>query len=104
MIIIKEPLEFEWDDANQDKNWIKHEVSMTEAEEVFLDRNKQEYPDPGHSGKEERKVIVGETKHGRLLFIVFTIRNSKVRVISVRDLRKRKERDLYEKAPSVTQI
>jgi len=33
------------------------------------------------------------------LSIVYTIRNKQVRVISARDLNKRREADLYEKAP-----
>ncbi len=42
---------------------------------------------------------MGKTKQGRLLFVVYTIRNKKIRVISARDLNKKREIDLYEKAP-----
>jgi len=91
-------VKFEWDKGNQEKNQNKHKVSITEAEEVFFDNDKQEYPDPIHSKKEIRKIVVGSTKGGRLLFLVYTIRNKKIRIISARDLNKRKEEDLYEKA------
>jgi len=94
----KQVIKFEWDEGNKEKNKNKHMVSATEAEEVFFDNNKQEYPDPTHSKKEIRKIVVGSTRRGRLLFVVYTIRNNKVRIISVRDLKKRKEEDLYEKA------
>jgi uncharacterized DUF497 family protein len=29
---------FQWDEGNADKNWIKHKVSRTEAEQVFFNR------------------------------------------------------------------
>lgn len=99
MTLLPEPLNFDWDVANQEKNWISHSVTMKEIEDVFFDQYSQVYPDPAHSHTETRKVIVGSTNGGRELFIVFTIRNEKVRVISARDLNKRKERDLYEKTP-----
>jgi len=39
---------------------------------------------------------MGKTKQGRLLFVVFTIRRKKIRIISARDTN-RKEELLYEK-------
>jgi len=99
MIFIKEPIEFEWDQGNEEKNWEKHKVNIKETEEIFFDKDKQEYPDPEHSNKnEERKIVVGATKNKRLLFIVYIIRNGKVRIISARDLNKKKEKELYEEA------
>ena len=93
----KKVFQFEWDKGNTDKNK-KHKVENKEAEEVFFDKNKQEYPDPKHSKKEARKIVVGKTKKGRYLFIVYIVRNKLIRIISARDLNKRKEADLYEKA------
>ena len=29
---------FQWDEANASKNWTRHQVSQTEAEQVFLNR------------------------------------------------------------------
>ena len=40
--------------------------------------------------------MIGKTREGRLLYIAFTERNGKVRVISVRDINK-KEVKFYEK-------
>ena len=40
---------------------------------------------------------LGETDIGRLLFVVFTIRNNLIRVISARDMNRR-ERKVYEKS------
>ena len=99
MIRLPDPIAFEWDEGNRDKNREKHNVSVTEVEEVFFDANKRAYPDPKHSLTEPRSILVGKTKHGRLLFVVYTIRNNRIRVISARGLSKKREVDLYEKAP-----
>jgi uncharacterized DUF497 family protein len=95
VITIKEPHEFEWNKGNKDKNWLKHKVKNEECEEIFFDKKKKILKDVLHSGKEKRFIILGKTKKERLLFVVFTIRNKKVRVISARDVNK-KEVILYE--------
>lgn len=96
MRTVKKVYEFIWDTGNLDKNWPKHKVSNKECEEVFFDENKVTFKDILHSQKEERFRIVGKTKNGRLLFIVFTVRNKKIRIISGRDINKKEVR-LYEK-------
>jgi uncharacterized DUF497 family protein len=95
---LPQPLSFQWDKGNEDKNWKKHRVSREEVEQVFFDQRKQDYPDPKHSQTEVRKLLVGKTKTGRVLLVVYTLREDKVRVISARDLNKAKEGELYEKA------
>jgi uncharacterized DUF497 family protein len=95
MVKVKEPVEFIWDKGNKDKNWVKHKVTNRECEEVFFDEDKKMFKDNLHSRGEERFRIVGKTKKGRLLFVVFTIRKSKVRIISARDTN-RMEVYLYE--------
>jgi hypothetical protein len=99
---IKELLErcegFEWDEGNREKNQSKHGVSTSEAEEVFFDPHNQTYPDPTHSRSESRHILIGKTKNDRLLFIVYVVRNRRIRIISARDLNKRKEAKLYEEA------
>lgn len=45
---------------------------------------------------EERLGLVGPTSDGRLLMVVFTLRNGKIRPISARPAHK-KERVIYEK-------
>lgn len=52
-----------------------------------------------HSKKEPRFFIFGKTDLERKLFIVFILRNSKIRVISARDMN-RKERKIYEELNS----
>lgn len=95
MRVIPEPVEFVWDEGNQDKNWEKHGVASDEAEQVFEDEKSAIYKDLFHSRKEERYIILGKTSGERLLYVVFTIRRGKVRVISARDIN-RKERKMYE--------
>lgn len=88
---------FEWDEGNVLKSWTKHKVNYQESEEVFLDRNLAVLTDAPHSEKEERFIALGKTNRGRLLYVAFTVRGIKIRVISARDIN-RKEKNLYEKA------
>jgi uncharacterized protein len=89
-------IKFIWDKGNKDKNWKKHKATNKESEEVFFDNKKKAFKDHLHFGKEERFRIIGKSKKNRLLFIVFTVRNEKIRIISARDINK-KEVYLYEK-------
>ena len=57
--------------------------------------------DSMHSVGEIRFHAFVKTKSGRKLFTAFTIRSNKVRIISIRDM-KRKERLDYEKLESNT--
>jgi uncharacterized protein len=88
---------FEWDDGNRQKNWEKHQVSSSECEEVFFNLPLLLQNDPRHSQSEPWFYVLGQTNVGRLMFIAFTIRNDKIRVISARDMSE-KERVIYEKA------
>ena len=85
---------FEWDEGNKEKNWKSHQVMSQECEEVFADPNYYYYEDHKHSLSESRFGISGKTFTGRLLRMVFTIRNNKIRIITARDMNK-KERSHY---------
>ena len=52
-----------------------------------------------HSQKEPRYYVLGHTSLDRRLFIAFTMRENKIRVISARDMNK-KERNIYEQTNS----
>jgi len=95
MLATKEPIEFVWDKGNKDKNWLKHKVANQECEEAFFDKKKKTFKDELHSKGEEKFRIIGKARQGRCLFVVFTIRDSKIRIISARDTN-RKEVKLYE--------
>jgi len=85
---------FEWDEGNSLKNWLKHQVSRGECEQVFFNEPIVVNVDIKHSGIEKRWFILGITDSGRLLFVVFTLRENLIRVISARDMNK-KERRIY---------
>ena len=95
MKILNKVIEFDWDKGNIQKN-IRHNVNDRETEEVFFDKKRYIFKDKLHSSNEERFRIIGRTKKERLLFIVFTIRGNKIRIVSARDINK-KEVYLYEK-------
>ena len=86
---------FEWDEGNLFKNWEKHSVSHLEAEQVFFNQPLLVYSDDHHSESENRWYILGKTDAQRPLFVVFTLRGTKIRAISARDMN-RKERKIYE--------
>ncbi len=90
---------FEWDDGNIDKNWIKHQVSNFECEEVFLNIPLLLTDDKKYSLYEKRYYVLGHTNANRWLFIAFMIRTNKIRVISARDMNQKEERK-YAKAYS----
>ena len=85
---------FQWDQRNLEKNWFKHGVSPLECEEIFFNQPLVVSPDVGHSDKEARFYALGRTDGDRYLFVVFTVRGRKLRVISARDMN-RKERKVY---------
>ena len=76
---------FEWDSGNAEKNFILHGVRRQEAEQVILSQPVVA-ADAKHSAREKRFSALGETESGRLLTVVFTIRNGRVRVISARPM------------------
>ena len=85
---------FDWDQNNIEKIWAKHKVSPFECEQVFFNKPLIAQDDIKHSQKEERYYVLGQTDNKRLLFVVFTIRDNLIRVISARDMSK-KERKVY---------
>jgi len=91
---------FEWDEGNKDKNWAKHKVSPLECEQVFLNLPRVVGSDPQHSGVESRYYALGQTDTGRRLFVVFTIRADRIRVISARDMNQKERRIYNEKEDS----
>ena len=98
MTVWKEPIQFQWDAGNREKNWLKHHVTAAECEEAFFDPHKRLLRSALQTEHELRHVLIGRSAAQRLLFVVFTVRGHAVRVISARDVHK-KERALYEKTP-----
>ena len=88
-------LEFEWGEDKARKNLKKHGVSFEEACTVFGDPLALTIHDPLHSEEEDRFITLGESHRQRLLVVVFTDRDEKIRVISAR-VATRRERKNYE--------
>ncbi|MGE5430819.1 MAG: BrnT family toxin [Syntrophomonadaceae bacterium] len=92
---IKNIRQFNWDQGNINKNWEKHRVAWSEAEEVFFNQPLIIEDDKTHSAEtESRYYALGKTTENRKLFIAFTLRNGKIRVISARPMSSR-EREIY---------
>ena len=96
MLIIPDPLMFQWDGGNREKNHLKYKVTNLESDEIFANEPIIIIEDPPHSVSEKRHMAWGRTNSNRKLTVIFTIRNQMVRVISARDMNK-KERKFYEK-------
>jgi len=95
MEIIPEPVQFEWDKGNIDKNLKKHGVTNEEAEEIFIDQKAVLTEDINHAIIEKRYQILGRTESGKILNVLFTIRGKIIRIISAR-FANRKEWKLYD--------
>ena len=92
-----EGTEFEWDEGNAEKNWDRHQVHWWECEQVFFNRPLVVADDEAHSDQEVRSYALGQTDAGRLLFVAYTLRGERIRVISARDMTRREKKE-YERA------
>jgi uncharacterized DUF497 family protein len=88
-------IEFEWDPAKAAANLRKHGVSFEEAVTAFSDPLSVTIPDPMHSEREWRFVLLGRTTASRLVVVAHVDRGARIRVISARPAT-RKERRQYE--------
>jgi uncharacterized DUF497 family protein len=75
---------FEWYPPKAQSNLEKHKVSFEEASTIFGDEKLLELPDREHSEEELRFIGVGRSDRDRPLFVNFTVRSEKVRIISAR--------------------
>lgn len=102
MILLQEPIEFEWDEANREKV-TKHGVMREEIEQAYLAGDRLVLYDKKHSQLEKRHIVIGKNVAGRWIYTVMTVRADKVRVLSARYMHK-KEVELYEKSFKSTKI
>ena len=86
---------FEWDSSKAADNFAKHGVHFDEATTIFDDGLSLTIPDPEHGWHENRFVTIGQSVQGRLLVVVYTERDDRIRLISVRTATPR-ERRIYE--------
>ena len=99
--LLQESTGFDWDESNTTKNWLKHKVTPSECEQVFFNQPLVVQGDLKHSKNEKRFYALGRTDLKRTLFIAFTVRNKLIRVISARDM-SRKKRRVYNDAQKNT--
>lgn len=88
-------IEFEWDPEKAATNLEKHGVSFEEAATVFRDPLSLTFPDPDHSIREDRYIIIGQSIVGLILIVAHTERGQTLRIISARKAT-RNEKAFYE--------
>jgi uncharacterized protein len=76
--------DFEWDDEKAARNVAKHKITFDMARDVFsdpyfIDWQDERFDDFG----EDRFAAVGMVE-GRLLYVAFTLRGKRIRIISAR--------------------
>ncbi|MBI2337905.1 BrnT family toxin [Candidatus Daviesbacteria bacterium] len=86
---------FEWDKGNLE-HIKKHNINYKECEEAFLNKPLIVNEDETHSQKEERFRVYGRTNKNKLLFMIFTVRSNKIRVISARNQNKKERIEFQE--------
>ncbi len=77
-------MQFEWDDGKADANLAKHRVPFEEALTCFYDPQQVAFYDPEHGQNEDRELLIGHSKQGRLLLVSYTLRGRIIRLISAR--------------------
>lgn len=82
-------MQFEWDDEKAEANLDKHGVSFEEALTCFYDPEQIALYDPEHSEDEDRELLIGHSKQGRLLLVSYTLREPILRLISARKATRR---------------
>ena len=90
---------YEWDSTKEAINIKKHGIDFDTAILVFEDDFRLEWYDKAHSGIEDRYNTIGMVHD--VLFVVYTERGEKTRIISARLATKTERRryyDYYKKA------
>ncbi len=89
-------LTFEWDEVKARENLKKHKVPFDEGKTIFNDPFLLTYPDVDSSETEERYVNIGVSAKDRILVLIHTERQGKIRIISCRKATARERRDYEE--------
>jgi len=89
-------MRFEWDPVKAARNRKKHRVDFADAVSVLYDELAVTIPTM--HADEERFATMGQDALGRLLVVVYTWRDDKIRIISARRATGR-ERRQYESEP-----
>jgi uncharacterized DUF497 family protein len=87
---------YEWAAVKAKANVQKHGVSFDDAATVFIDPLALTFPDPYHSGEEEREITIGYTAGHQVVFVSHCRRGDRVRIISARKATRRERRQYEE--------
>jgi hypothetical protein len=96
-------LKFEWDQAKAESNFKAHGVSFELAKRVFDDAFALDRIDDRDVYGEERFVIIGMAEAQVLLFVAYTERQGRIRLISARKPTKY-EQDFYFQQNASTDV
>ena len=88
-------MEFEWDENKNQSNRQKHDISFEEASEIFRDPM-YEIVDTRQDYGEVRYIGIGRNNQMVVLTVVFTERESRIRIISARQANKNERKLYYE--------
>ena len=75
--------EFEWDDIKAASNWLDHGITFETARAAFDDALSVDREDTRHGDTEERFALLGMVDN-QLLFVSYTLRGGRIRIISAR--------------------
>ena len=87
-------MEIEWDNNKAASNLIKHKIDFEDAKNIFLDPNRLEREDK-RDYDETRIQVIGIVNQV-VLFVVYTQRNGRYRIISARRANKNEQRQYYQ--------
>ena len=87
------PLVFEWDEAKNKENVIKHGVSFELAKKAFYDQERILTDDLEHSKQERRYFCIGYVDK-KIITVRFTLRGNAIRIFGAGYWRRGKK--LYE--------
>lgn len=86
-------VEFDWDSANTE-HIARHDIFPEEAEQAILleplETDLQNHP------SEQRVLCFGRTKAGRLLTVIYTERNRRIRVVTAYEMTRQQQRLYFE--------
>ena len=91
-------MEFEWHHAKAEANFEAHGVSFDLATTVFKDPFAVERLDDREDYGEERFVIVGMAEGGVVLFVAYTEREGRMRIISARRATQNEQDDYFQQS------
>jgi uncharacterized DUF497 family protein len=89
-------LTFEWDEVKARENIRKHKVAFDEGKTIFNDPFLLTFPDVDSSETEERYVNIGLSVRDRVLVLIHTERQGRIRIISCRKAKARERRHYEE--------